>query len=527
MKKSLFLLFALWLSVAGFAQISVKEGSFREAGQFFTMKDDMTDDNYTPFAVIRIKTENMTEAQVEKIGLSGNAMTYIDMEFHGTEVWVYLTYHAPYLKITHPDLSSTEFTIPYDMKPLHGYEFVLVNGAVARTGGGKGVLAITTIPPGATVFLNGKKIGQNTPYFNDMIVAGQYEITLEKTGFDKVTKTVNVYDGATICLDIEMPYTANTINIQTEPSGATVLVDNVERGITPLSLADVRIGRHELKIKKEHYLTHTSSFDWEGGAAMVINETLEKGYDGAIRAEFSISPTQKVFFSKGNLQYRASTNTWRFAEHPWDYVGVGNAKISKNYNGWMDLFGWGTGSNPTLNSYGVDKYKRYTEWGKNAISNGGNIENLWRTPTRYEWEYVFDLRETESGIRFAMAVVNGVHGIILLPDSWDKKYYKLKKVNEYCSHCETNKISIDDWTNKLEAHGAVFLPAAGHRTGDWHNIFNINDVGYYWTAPISEEAYRVADDYAMSINEFATKKIVLKRYGHDYGFSVRLVCPCF
>ena len=29
-------------------------------------------------------------------------------------------------------------------------------------------------------------------------------------------------------------------------------------------------------------------------------------------------------FSKGNLQYRASTNTWRFAEHQWDFVGSGS-----------------------------------------------------------------------------------------------------------------------------------------------------------------------------------------------------------
>ncbi|MBR6287701.1 MAG: hypothetical protein IKR18_12135, partial [Bacteroidaceae bacterium] len=66
------------------AQISVKEGSFHDAGQFFTMKEDMTDDNYTPFAVIKVKTENMTAVQVEQLGFSGNALTYIDAEFHDT-----------------------------------------------------------------------------------------------------------------------------------------------------------------------------------------------------------------------------------------------------------------------------------------------------------------------------------------------------------------------------------------------------------------------------------------------------------
>ena len=36
---------------------------------------------------------------------------------------------------------------------------------------------------------------------------------------------------------------------------------------------------------------------------------------------FSVSSTKQVHFSQGNLQYQASTNTWRFAEMQWDFVG--------------------------------------------------------------------------------------------------------------------------------------------------------------------------------------------------------------
>lgn len=43
---------------------------------------------------------------------------------------------------------------------------------------------------------------------------------------------------------------------------------------------------------------------------------------GAINGLFSVSATQQVYFSQGNLQYQASTNTWRFAENQWDYVGI-------------------------------------------------------------------------------------------------------------------------------------------------------------------------------------------------------------
>ena len=82
--------------------------------------------------------------------------------------------------------------------------------------------------------------------------------------------------------------------------------------------------------------------------------------DGAIRAEFSVSDSTKVYFSQGNLQYQASTNTWRFAEHQFDIVGFDNKNISEKYNGWIDLFGWGTsgysGKNPYMTSTGYSDY---------------------------------------------------------------------------------------------------------------------------------------------------------------------------
>lgn len=63
---------------------------------------------------------------------------------------------------------------------------------------------------------------------------------------------------------------------------------------------------------------------------------------GAVDGLFSVSATKKVYFSKGNLQYQASTNTWRFATNQWDRIGSGNSSISSSYSGWIDLFGWGT-----------------------------------------------------------------------------------------------------------------------------------------------------------------------------------------
>lgn len=183
--------------------------------------------------------------------------------------------------------------------------------------------------------------------------------------------------------------------------------------------------------------------------------------NGALRGKFSISGNKQIQFSCGNLQYQASTNTWRFAEHQWDAVGKGNKNISPTYDGWIDLFGWGTGSNPTLTSSLTHDYLVFTDWGKNKISNGGNENYLWRTMTKEEWEYLLFNRPYAENLR-APAFVNNVVGYIILPDKWS-----LPKGVSFVATADEwgmNTYEPSAW-QKMEAAGAVFLPACGFRGG--------------------------------------------------------------
>ena len=238
---------------------------------------------------------------------------------------------------------------------------------------------------------------------------------------------------------------------------------------------------------------------------------------GAINGKFTINDNgDQVYFSQGNLQYQASTNTWRFAENQWDYVGTqnppnGNSSggtvsgsdnylISSTYNGWIDLFGWGTsGFNHGANCYqpwstsetssdyyvyGSYTYNLYdqtgqADWGYNPISNGGNVSNYWRTLTQSEWIYIINTRITTSGIRYAKAQVNNVNGIILLSDDWDNSTYNLSNTNNGGASYNSNVINTSQWTT-LEDAGAVFLPAAGGRSGSFE--YGVGFDGDYWSA---------------------------------------------
>ena len=228
---------------------------------------------------------------------------------------------------------------------------------------------------------------------------------------------------------------------------------------------------------------------------------------GAINGVFSVSATQQVYFSKGNLQYQASTNTWRFAENQYDFVGLSNNNISPTYSGWIDLFGWGTSGydhgaiayqpwstsivESNYNAYGNANYNLFdqtgkADWGYNSISNGGNQTNQWRILTKEEWNYVFNMRSTSSGIRFAKATVEDVRGMILLPDQWSSSTYALNSTNNISAGYNANIISASDWNNVLQNAGAVFLPAAGSRfdktVSGYSTPTNTYSKGYYWSS---------------------------------------------
>lgn len=259
--------------------------------------------------------------------------------------------------------------------------------------------------------------------------------------------------------------------------------------------------------------------------------------EGALDGLFSVAPDKKVWFSKGNLQYKASTKTWRFAENQYDIIGDANNNISPTYNGWIDLFGWGTSGydhgaeccqpwSTSQNYYDYYAYEQYiynlydqtgqADWGYNAISNGGNQIGQWRTLTRSEWDYIFDMRSTPSGIRYAKALVTDVSGVILLPDNWNANTYSLNNTNQSEASYNGNIITASQW-NTLKNAGAVFLPAACSRDGAL--LGSVVSFGGYWSA-----------SYSNSNNAFGVifyDHSLYSSFGeYRYlGYSVRLVAP--
>jgi len=224
---------------------------------------------------------------------------------------------------------------------------------------------------------------------------------------------------------------------------------------------------------------------------------------------FSTSEIKKVLFAPGNLQYQASTQTWRFAEHQYDYIGAANGNISNTYTGWIDLFGWGTGNSPTKKSIDPFEYLTYTSWGVNKI--GSYPANSWYNMSKEQWFYLFNTRTNASSL-YGFATINGINGIIILPDIWKSPNEITFKSGK--ADYTNNVYTIAQW-QQMESAGAVFLPAAGKRSGT--TISDYGSSGNYWS--------RTAESSGSSsyLQTFSNNYSALIYSSQTYGFSVRLV----
>jgi hypothetical protein len=211
----------------------------------------------------------------------------------------------------------------------------------------------------------------------------------------------------------------------------------------------------------------------------------------------------QVWFSQGNLLYQASTNIWRFADH--QYIA--------NENSWQDKFCWGTGNNPTSHTGNSSDYTSFVDWGENAIANGGNQANMWRTWTSAEWDYIFNHR-TNASSKYGTGNVDGHSGMILLPDNFT--------LPSGCTFNSGMASSPNDWTrnsytisqwSKMEAAGAVFLANNDTQYGPVYQVYG----GCYWGSDSYNETRGHSlwfDGNWLNINDNSE---------YQYSFGVRLV----
>ncbi len=197
--------------------------------------------------------------------------------------------------------------------------------------------------------------------------------------------------------------------------------------------------------------------------------------EGALSGLFSVSDDKQVRFSRGNL---LSNGT--FAANQYTY---GAHFAPNSYNG------------PT---------------------------NDWYTLSPAEWEYLFSRSSYTSVFmtiyKFGFATVNGVHGLIILPDVYSGPAITPYEQNYIYStdSWDDNTYSDEAWTN-MENNGVVFLPAAGYYYDS--SLQHQSEQGCYLSSSVNQSLLFIGQ-----IGSAYTRQVNVGDQGSEYQqMSVRLV----
>ncbi|NQU06596.1 MAG: PEGA domain-containing protein [Calditrichaeota bacterium] len=136
--------------------------------------------------------------------------------------------------------------------------FVTFNNitAVTLTFDKPGVLFITSSPSGASIILNGEDTGQITTASIEQLKVGEYDVIIRKKGYWDVKKTINILPGETLTINEQLnAMMMGTLHVTTNPSGASVFLDDIKKGKSPLEIKELRPGNYHLSLVKKKYET--------------------------------------------------------------------------------------------------------------------------------------------------------------------------------------------------------------------------------------------------------------------------------
>ena len=252
--------------------------------------------------------------------------------------------------------------------------------------------------------------------------------------------------------------------------------------------------------------------------AMVMPSLEARGIGKRIGV-FSVSPTQKVSFSQGNLQYIQSTKTWQFAKEQYAYMG------DKHYrNGQLadtiEYFGWSGKNSKTpwgisLSTESSDYAGEFLDWGTNSIEGGA--PNTWRTLSNKEWLYICQERKNADQL-LGLGTIGTVTGLVILPDDW-----QLPKDLSFTPNTDDatkNQYTYDQW-DKMENEGAVFFATCGYFNHKSGRMRHIGEEGHIRTNALSDRGLQI-------YTAVKTNKIIYSYSGTQeqnlyYAFAQRLV----
>ncbi|MGM0567546.1 MAG: PEGA domain-containing protein, partial [Bacteroidota bacterium] len=150
-----------------------------------------------------------------------------------------------------------------------------------------------------TYYFNGRTIGQGRSYLlkgkEEAPDAGQATIRATHPQYYAETKQANLQSGRQNQIKFDLKPKTATLKVHSEPSGATVLIDEEVKGKTPLEPLKLLIGPYKLEVRKPGYLSHTETLNLKTNQEAKKNLRLKDKK----QVTFTTNPEDADFYIEG------------------------------------------------------------------------------------------------------------------------------------------------------------------------------------------------------------------------------------
>ena len=202
-----------------------------------------------------------------------------------------------------PDVRIQPFTRRGQMEPVAQRSIEIPSsteafsealGAPASVEPGVGWLLVRTVPPGATVRIDGRDRGVAPMSLAD-IPHGTYRLEVTAPGYASQEREVAISsDSSVAAVSVVLARTpeavaeavvepgatlsaGGSVYVDSRPTGAAVFIDEERVGVTPILVPDVAVGSHEVRIEGEGYLSWTTIVTVRAAQRTRVAASLEAG----------------------------------------------------------------------------------------------------------------------------------------------------------------------------------------------------------------------------------------------------------
>jgi serine/threonine protein kinase len=167
---------------------------------------------------------------------------------------------------------------------------------VLKTNGSSDIYVLCTISAASIEVRNMKGKGDTVKGTLDMngrwqvqgLAAGTYLITVDKEGYSSYVSTVSLGEGEKKTLNIELKKGNPSLDIVTDPPGASIFVNDRNMGVSPLKTFELKPGSYALAAKYDGYKPYSEKISILSNEVLVRKITLEK--ESATEKPVAIKP---------------------------------------------------------------------------------------------------------------------------------------------------------------------------------------------------------------------------------------------